>query len=114
MLRSWHETQEFQFLQFWLFLMCAYNVPDVYTYLIVLIARKYGPRRFQRRVARNYTTKARFYDSILNTKHVLEIQELLKVPEPRTSKITTINNQKVFDCFNKSCHRKIILAGSSV
>ena len=79
MLRSWHETQEFEFLQFCLCLMCAYNVPDVCTYLMVLITWKYGPRRYQRRVARHYTTKARFCGSILNMKqHGLKIQELFK------------------------------------
>ena len=40
-------------------LMCAYNVPDVCTYLGVLMSQKYGPRRFQRRVARLSTTKTR-------------------------------------------------------
>ena len=35
-------------------------------------------------------------------------ENFLKVCEPQGSKIATINNKKIFDCFNESCHRKII------
>ena len=38
-------------------LMCAGDVPDVCTYFGVLITQEYGPRRFQRNVARFSTTK---------------------------------------------------------
>ena len=57
-------------------LLCAGDVPGVCTYLRVTclvcvhiigcLARKYGPRRFQRRVARLYATKTRFCGSSLS------------------------------------------------
>ena len=39
--------------------MCAYNVPDVCTYLGVRTILKYDIRAFQRTLARLYTTKTR-------------------------------------------------------
>ena len=45
-------------------ILYTYNVPSVCAYLGVRINQKYGPRRFQRRVARLYTTKSRFCSSI--------------------------------------------------
>ena len=39
--------------------MCAYNVPDVCTYLNVRFILKYDIRAFQRTLARLYTTKTR-------------------------------------------------------
>ena len=46
--------------------MCAQDVPDVCTYLKVLTTQKYGPRAFQRRIARLSTIKARSCGSISN------------------------------------------------
>ena len=43
--------------------LCAWNVPAVYTYYMVLKTWKYGPLRFQRRVARASTTKPRCCNS---------------------------------------------------
>ena len=59
-----HETYMTKIIKKWYFfsvvcLMCAWDVPDVCTYLGVLMSQKYGPRRFQRRVARLSTTKTR-------------------------------------------------------
>ena len=76
LLRSWHETQEFEFLQFWLCHLCAWCVHI--TLLGMLITQKYGPRRFQRRVASYFTTKARFCSSNWNNNNLLWIWELFE------------------------------------
>ena len=43
--------------------LCAWNVPAVCTYFMMITTWKYGPLRFQRRVARVSTTKPRFGNS---------------------------------------------------
>ena len=82
--------------------LCAWNVPVVCTYFMVRKTEKYGPLRFQRRVARVSTTKTRFCGSIRDL--VIFIEFLSFVPtaqhlNPSAKKISNTARQQVFRFF---------------
>ena len=70
----------------------AWDVPDVCTYLVVLITQKYGPKAFQRRVARLSTTKTRSCGSI---------QDLMRKSDFR-SEIKFFIQKSIFQNFHQN------------